>query len=163
MYTNYKKTKESNKGSIVVEMCFIMPIVIVVVFVVINMMLTQINKSAAYGEIQAVTYNKESYIESSSSDIASALECVVEANLSETMSFVDCLNAVADIESSSSYKNVFTSKTGYMKLSVSYQEQNIGIFLILDSGTSSGEVSVNEEIRDTGSNLRRWQIYGKNL
>ena len=158
-----KKKEEKNKGSVVVEMCFIMPVVIVVVFVVINMMITSINKSIALGELQVITYNKESYISDSSASPEMVLTDISEAYLKEAMSFIEDLSVDVDIESASSYTEILSMSPGYMKTEINYQENNIGIFLILSSESSSESLSVNEEIRDTAGNLRRWQIYGQVL
>ncbi len=163
MQTYSKKKEEKNKGSVVVEMCFIMPVIIVVVFVVINMMITGINKSIALGELQVITYNKESYISDSAASAESALTDISETYLKETMSFIEDLSVDVDIESASSYKEILSMSSGYMETKADYQEKNIGIFLILSSESSLESLSVNEEIRDTAGNLRRWQIYGKIL
>ena len=161
---NYLNIKgEKNKGSVVIEMSFIMPVVIVVVFVAINMMITIINKSIALGELQVITYNKERYISDSADSVESDLSDISEKNLTETMSFIENLSIDVDFESAGSSKEILSMSPGYMEAEVNYQEKNIGIFLILNSEDSSEKLNVNEEIRDTAGNLRRWQIYGKVL
>lgn len=153
----------NNRGSSVIEMCFVMPIVIVVVFVVINMMLTQINKSIVLGRMYQTTYNKESYIANSSgnTDAEEALENSLEENLTSELSFAD--NISVNVAINSGKTNVLNIIPGNLQTEIGFDENNIGIFLILDSGYSSNELQVNEEIRDTGNNLRRWQLYGKIL
>ena len=49
--------KKDDRGTIVIEMCIIMPIVITVIFVVINMMIVQLNNGIATGEAYHVIGN----------------------------------------------------------------------------------------------------------
>ncbi len=161
-FTDFKQERK-NEGSIVIEMCFIMPIVIVVVFLVINMMLTQINKSIALGEAYQIIYNKENYIMGGKASATAILEDSIEANISEGLNFVDEIKVDLDIEDGGGLVDLLAVTPGYLNASVSYQEMNIGIFLILDDEASAKEITAHEEIRDTAGNLRRWQLYGKIL
>ena len=57
--------KKDDRGTIVIEMCIIMPIVITVIFVVINMMIVQLNNGIATGEAYHVVCNRERYMSGS--------------------------------------------------------------------------------------------------
>ena len=51
-----------DKGSIIVEMCFIAPFLVGIVFVVINLFVVVMNYAVAAGEAYTVLYNREEYI-----------------------------------------------------------------------------------------------------
>ena len=48
-----------DKGSIIVEMCFIAPFLVGIVFVVINLFVVVMNYAVAAGEAYTVLYNRE--------------------------------------------------------------------------------------------------------
>lgn len=63
-----------DKGSVIVEMCLVMPILIGVVFVVINLFVVVMNYSIAAGEAYTVLYNREEYILLGDSDYSDTAE-----------------------------------------------------------------------------------------
>jgi len=155
----YERIK-GNTGSIIVEMCVLMPIVITVVFIAINMMFMQINRAAARGEAYAITYNKESYITGKNIAGDEILEQQIFRSLSE------CMNNLDELEVSVS-ENKGSGKLFYSvrrrKTVVKYEENHLGIGLLINKKVSQNKIKLEEEIRDTGNNLRRWQLYGKEL
>ena len=52
---------------------------------------------------------------------------------------------------------------GKRKTVVKYEENHLGIGLMINKKVSQNKIKLEEEIRDTGNNLRRWQLYGKEL
>ena len=152
--------EKGNTGSIIVEMCVLMPIVITIVFVAINMMFMQINRAAARGEAYAITYNKESCIAGQVGAGDEILEQRIFQSLSECMNNLDELeiSVAEDKESRKLFYSVRKRKTV-----VKYEENHLGIGLLIDKKVSQNKIKLEEEIRDTGNNLRRWQLYGKEL
>lgn len=155
----YEQIK-GDAGLIVVEMCVLMPIVITVVFIAINMMFMQINRAAARGEAYAITYNKESGIAGQNGAGDEILEQQIFQSLSECMNNLDELEISVSEDKGS--RNIFYS-IGKRKTVVKYEENHLGIGLLIDKKVSQNKIKLEEEIRDTGNNLRRWQLYGKNL
>ena len=51
-----------NKGSVVVEMCLVAPILICVIFVVMNMFILAMNSGISEGESRVVLYNRQEYM-----------------------------------------------------------------------------------------------------
>lgn len=151
---------KADDGSIIVEMCVLMPIVITVVFIAINMMFIQINRAAARGEAYAITYNKESYIAGQAGTGDEILEQQIFQSLSEYMNNLDELeiSVSGDKGSGKLFYSVRRRKTV-----VKYEENHLGIGLLIDKKVSQNKIKLEEEIRDTGNNLRRWQLYEKKL
>ena len=151
---------KGDAGSIIVEMCVLMPIVITIVFIAINMMFMQINRAAARGEAYAITYNKESCIAGQVGAGDEMLEQQIFQSLSECMNNLDELeiSVAEDKESRKLFYSVRKRKTV-----VKYEENHLGIGLLIDKKVSQNKIKLEEEIRDTGNNLRRWQLYGKEL
>lgn len=151
---------KGDAGSIIVEMCVLMPIVITIVFIAINMMFMQINRAAARGEAYAITYNKESYIAGQAGTGDEILEQQIFQSLSEYMNNLDELEVSVSGDKGS--RSLFYS-VGKRKTIVKYEENHLGIGLLINKKVSQNKIKLEEEIRDTGNNLRRWQLYGKEL
>ena len=152
----YERIK-GDAGSIIVEMCVLMPIVITIVFIAINMMFMQINRAAARGEAYAITYNKESYIAGQAGTGDEILEQQIFQSLSEYMDELE-----VSVSGDKGSRSLFYS-VGKRKTVVKYEENHLGIGLLINKKVSQNKIKLEEEIRDTGNNLRRWQLYGKEL
>ena len=70
--------KKDDRGTIVIEMCIIMPIVITVIFVVINMMIVQLNNGIATGEAYHVVCNRERYMSGSGNSAEDTLNQILD-------------------------------------------------------------------------------------
>lgn len=151
---------KGDAGSIIVEMCVLMPIVITIVFIAINMMFMQINRATARGEAYAITYNKESCIAGQAGAGDEILEQQIFQSLSECMNNLDELEIGVSEDKGS--RSLFYS-VGKRKTVVKYEENHLGIGLLIDKKVSQNKIKLEEEIRDSGNNLRRWQLYGKEL
>ena len=117
----YERIK-GDAGSIIVEMCVLMPIVITVVFIAINMMFMQINRAAARGEAYAITYNKESYIAGQAGTGDEILEQQIFQSLSEYMNNLDELEVSVSGDKGS--RSLFYS-VGKRKTVVKYEENHL--------------------------------------
>ncbi len=51
-----------NKGSIVVEMCLLTPILVCMMFVIINMLILAMNYSISTGETYTILYSRKEYM-----------------------------------------------------------------------------------------------------
>lgn len=77
--------KKDDRGTIVIEMCIIMPIVITVIFVVINMMIVQLNNGIATGEAYHVVCNRERYMSGSGNSAEDTLNQALDQMVRPSM------------------------------------------------------------------------------
>ncbi len=152
---------EKNRGSIIIEMCVIMPIVITVVFLTIHMMIIQINRSVALGEMYHAIYNKESYAGNNSDTYENVLKNSIFRTTASEMQFVNGLEVQVDYQQSG--KKLIYGITGNLSAVTEYEESYPGIALLIQNPEMKNKVKVKEEIRDTSNNLRRWQLFGKKI
>lgn len=152
---------EKNRGSIIIEMCVIMPIVITVVFLTIHMMIIQINRSVALGEMYHAIYNKESYAGDNSDTYENVLNNSIFRTIESEMQFVNGLEVQVDYQQSGT--KLINGITGNLSAVTEYGESYPGIALLIQNPELKNKVKVKEEIRDTSNNLRRWQLFGKIL
>lgn len=152
---------EKNRGSIIIEMCVIMPIVITAVFLTIHMMIIQINRSAASGEMYHTIYNKESYAGNNSDTYENVLKNSIFQTTASEMQFVNGLEVQVEYQQSGT--KLINGITGNLSAVTEYEESYPGIALLIQNPKMENKVKVKEEIRDTSNNLRRWQLFGKIL
>lgn len=152
---------EKNRGSIIIEMCVIMPIVIAIVFLTIHMMIMQINRSAALGEMYHTIYNKESYAGNNSDTYENVLKNSIFQTTASKMQFVNGLEVQVEYQQSGT--KLINGITGNLSAVTEYEESYPGIALLIQNPEMKNKVKVKEEIRDTSNNLRRWQLFGKIL
>ncbi len=122
-----------NKGSITVEMCLVMPLVLVVVFNMIMVIMNLINQSVIQGNSYVSLY---SYSEESDAIFN-------EAYLEQTIDERLVLNS-ADCDT---------------QIEISDEEVNVNIVNV-DKVNSLNNVSYKTEEGKGTTRLRRWQLYG---
>lgn len=155
----------NDKGSLVVEMSLITPVLLGCVFFAINIFIMQMNSGHALGKAYSVLYTKSEYgiSRNGEGDTAEA-----EAALQEA---ADVMMSVKNIETQISYVKTASEKPtvvadgvqGEYEVRVSYTDEMTGVgSLIKDSEKRATHVA-KQEIRDTAGNLRRWQVYGQLL
>jgi Flp pilus assembly protein TadG len=89
----------NNKGSAVVEMSIIGPVLIFVIFLIIDIMTVLINNGAALGNMYMVLYNKENYIQNTeNTDVQDVLEENISENVEDTLCFISNLKVEVSIE-----------------------------------------------------------------
>lgn len=149
-----------NAGSIALEMCFVGPIVICVVFFAINLFVICVNDAITMGIAYSTMYTKEMYI-ASDEDISSVMKTDMEDDM--TMASDLEVNAWFDEAPGATgpVQNLKGFKSGDYKFSLSYSTECPGMFQVLNKGSMKGERTGAQEIRDTSNNLRRWQMYGE--
>ena len=79
--------KMDDEGSLMIEMSLITPVLIGVVFVVINLFVIVMNYSVAAGEAYTVLYNREEYILLGDADDTQTAESVIRTNVEEKTTF----------------------------------------------------------------------------
>lgn len=120
---------EKNRGSIIIEMCVIMPIVIAIVFLTIHMMIMQINRSAALGEMYHTIYNKESYAGNNSDTYENVLKNSIFQTIASEMQFVNGLEVQVDYQQSRT--KLINGITGNLSVVTEYEESYPGIVLLI--------------------------------
>ncbi len=146
---------KNNSGSTVVEMCFIMPIVIIISFMAINMMILQINRSIALGETYSVIYTKESYYANSSDSASDTLAAAIDDALESELTWSSDISADVDADKT---LTIYT-----LTATSSYSENTPGFFWIITNDGLSMSITAKEQVRDTATNLRGWQLIGEKL
>lgn len=157
-----------NKGSTVVELCLIAPILVGTVFVVINMMILTMNYSISTGEAYTVLYSREEYMIDGSSgraDVeAESMDGDMEADMQGMLIYAGNVCAKSEFVSSSGGSGLLAGgASGEFMASISYEQTAPGMFAFGASGRMTKNVEARQEVRNVGSNLRRWQIYGELL
>lgn len=155
-----RNNSRNNAGSIAVEMCFVCPIVICVVFFAINLFVICVNDAIAMGIAYSTMYTKEMYIVSDE-DLSSVMYTDMENDMTmaadlEVKAWLDETPVVAG-----PIQNLKGFKSGDYRFSLSYSTECPGMFAVLKNNSSSTERTGAQEIRDTSNNLRRWQMYGE--
>lgn len=154
----------NNRGSVVIEMCLIAPILVGVMFVVINVLILAMNTGIAEGEMYSVLYNKEEYYMSvdgeGDTDMAAS---VLVQHLNNGMCMVDNVSVDACMKENKSAVLSGAAVKGNWNIQVSYKEDTPGVQMLINDGVVQKMVAVSQEIRNTASNLRRWQAYGELL
>ncbi|HAB87895.1 MAG TPA: hypothetical protein DCE60_02595 [Coprococcus sp.] len=153
--------KKDDRGTIVIEMCIIMPIVITVIFVVINMMIVQLNNGIATGEAYHVVCNRERYMSGSGNSAEDTLNQALDQMVRPSMQHLDELETSVRFRPSGNA--LLSGITGTIDAVIKYEELHPGIGLLTDKKATQRKVKIEKEIRDISNNLRRWQLYGKTL
>ena len=97
-------------------------------------------------------YNREEYrIDESGEGDTDSAERAMSTNVSEAVICADGVNA----EMSMNGKDLVAE--------ITYRESFPGIGILIDDGRCDRKTVTRQEIRDVGSELRRWQEYGKLL
>lgn len=156
-----KMHMKNNTGTIVIEMCFIMPIVITVIFIVINMMFIQINKGIATGAAYQVLCDRESYVSASSDNAETVLQETLDKKIRNSMQYLDELET--DVHFKKEKHTVMPGITGSLYAVIKYEENHPGAGLILNKTVSQRKIKIEKKVRDISDNLRRWQLYGEIL
>ena len=156
-----------NRGSSVVELCLIFPIVVWTIFFVIFLFVGELNHGIAEGEAYEKLYNRGAYIFSNTGQAAfeNILEEHIEKNLENGMSFLEALDVSVNFISSgdSLVHNLKKFRAGDLEIIISYEAMYPGISKLVEASFVDKTITCNQEIRDTGNNLRRWQLYGQIL
>lgn len=154
-----------DKGSVIVEMCLVMPILIGVVFVVINLFVAVMNYSIATGEAYTVLYNREEYILLGDSDYSDTAEKVMEENVRDNTVFTEDVEAATLMvdEGLVEHGAAADPVLGICENRISYTEKYPGIDILINESSRKKDVAAKREIRNTSNNLRRWQMYGEVL
>lgn len=162
-----------NRGSIIVEMCFVAPVLVGVLFVAINMLLIVMNQSVAAGEAYSVLYNREEYILAGDrtgdriGDIedTDTAERVMTENAGDQLVFSEDVKARAYMTDESVRRHGATAAPvlGTCVNEITYTEGYPGISALVNEKNRTKTVKAKREIRNTSNNLRRWQAYGKLL
>lgn len=142
-----------------IEMCIIMPIVITVIFVVINMMIVQLNNGIATGEAYHVVCNRERYMSGSGNSAEDTLNQALDQMVRPSMQHLDELETSVRFRPSGNA--LLSGITGTIDAVIKYEELHPGIGLLTDKKATQRKVKIEKEIRDISNNLRRWQLYGK--
>lgn len=158
---------KGNKGSSVVELCLIFPIIIWTVFFVIYLFIGELNQGIAIGNAYEKLYNRETYIYNNSGQAVfeEVLEEHIESDLRNRMSFLEGLEVSTDFirEGNSVFHNLEGLKAGNLQVTVSYETLYPGISKLVEDPVVHKSITSRQEIRDTANNLRRWQLYGQIL
>lgn len=157
--------KMDDEGSLMIEMSLITPVLIGVVFVVINLFVIVMNYSVAAGEAYTVLYNREEYILLGGADDTQTAESVIRTNVEEKTTFAGQVEARSYMTDTGAIEHgaMASAVLGICVNEVSYTERSPGIGQFVDENKKSKKVETMREIRNTGNNLRRWQSYGKLL
>lgn len=154
------KNNKDNSGSIAVEMCFVCPIVVCIVFFAINLFVICINDAITMGIAYSTMYTKEMYIVSDED-----LSSVMKLDMENDMTMASDLEVKAWLDETPGLpgpiQNFKGFKSGDYRFSLSYSTECPGMFAVLKNNSSSTERTGTQEIRDTSNNLRRWQLYGE--
>ncbi|MGN0396380.1 MAG: TadE/TadG family type IV pilus assembly protein [Coprococcus sp.] len=151
-------------GSIVIEMCFIAPILIGAVLFSISLFLVVMNKSIAMGELYEALYGKEMYLLDYGTDYKTVIKANIENCAGRQMALADNIdvNISENRNDGTLINNMEGFDKGEFKISMNYENMCKGIIMLPDSSFETG-YEARQEIRDTSNNLRRWQIYGNEL
>lgn len=151
-----------NNGAAVVEICIIAPLLVCVIFFIINIMLIMVDESIITGDAYLTLYNSYEYNISEYGDY----DCA--AMESEFMTAMETVPYVGDIQTDVEWNDggiigdLFGGAAdGQLSIGVEYDIDVPGGRLLLQGGKNRRSVVVDREIRDTSGNLRRWQRIGE--
>lgn len=151
-----------NKGSVVVEMCLVAPILICVIFVVMNMFILAMNSGISEGESRVVLYNRQEYrIDENGEGNTGMAENVMKKNMDSSLVFASDVTTDIDIQAIGG--SAITGVRGKIQARVEYDETFPGTGILIADGMRRRSAMAQQELRNVGDNLRRWQIYGRLL
>lgn len=162
--TGKEMIKNSNEGSIIIEMCFIAPFLVGTIFFCIGLFVDVMNKSIAMGETYNALYTKEAYILNSEQNYISDIESEIENHANQMMKLVEKITVEIkeNKKNNTVINNLKTFGGGEFSIKVSYENILKGVIMLEDK-VDKDKYEAKQEIRDTSNNLRRWQIYGNKL
>lgn len=162
--TGKELIRDSNEGSIIIEMCFIAPLLAGIIFFCINLFIVGMNKSIAMGETYNALYTKETYILDAEQNYKSDIKNEIENNVYQMMKLVESITVEVkeNKKNSTIINNLKTFDEGEFSIKVSYENILKGVIMSEDK-VYEDKYEAKQEIRDTSNNLRRWQIYGNEL
>jgi hypothetical protein len=155
--------KENNRGSMAVEMSLIMPIIVCVVFLLINIFLFTINSGMSQGDMYVMLYTKEQYVlDDENADLCETAAKNLREALEEGTYMTSDIKANMKSSEKSVVKELLSAQanTQEFEVNLSYSENLVGTGLVLNGNSRQLQMQAKQEVRDTGKNLRRWQIYG---
>lgn len=160
------KCRKDDRGSATVEMCLIAPIVVCVLFVIINMLFIAFNKCVAVSETYTVIYNRNQYgiDENGEGDICAA-EMSMGRKMCDIIISADDVSTQLSLSGGTSGRSALfeSSVTGDLSAETAYSETYVGAGWIVDDESESRRTLASQELRNVGQNLRRWQIYAELL
>lgn len=138
-----------------IEMCFIAPILVCIVFVAINLCVIAINESLVMSRDYVWLYTTCENMEEG--DSFSHSEAAAESVLDSGLIWADSSDVYMLADGS--------GKTNACVVSVTadYTEELPGVALMALSGKTDKSEEVSREQRYIGKRLRRWQVYGELL
>jgi hypothetical protein len=160
---NREMVRCNNCGSMVIEMSLIMPLIVCIVFLLINILLFTINSGMAQGDMYVMLYTKEEYVlADENADICDTAAQTLQETLEEGTYMTSNIKADMKSTDKSIVKELISAQanTQEFEINLSYSENLIGTGLVLNTSSRQLQMQAKQEVRDTGKNLRRWQIYG---
>lgn len=158
-----------NKGSIVVEMCLLTPILVCMMFVIINMLILAMNYSMSTGEAYTILYSRKEYMldgdKDRVSDEVDSINGDMKADIQEMLIYSEniCADSKFTADGTEGFGLLTGAVSGEFMASVSYDQMVPGMFVFDGGGRLTKSAEARQEVRNVGSNLRRWQIYGELL
>ena len=154
--------KMDNNGSAVVEICIIAPLLVCVIFFIINIMIIMVDESIITGNAYLTLYNSYEYNISGYGDYDCAAMESEFMTAMETVPYAGGIQTDVKWNDSGIISNLFGgAANGRLTMGVEYDVDVPGGQLLLQGGKSRKSVVVYREIRDTSGNLRRWQRIGE--
>ena len=157
---------KENKGQIVIEMCFIMPMVVGIIFLSLFIFIYVMNRAVAAAEVYTVLYTKEAYLigqdDISEEEITSILQSEISDSLSDRLYLIQEVGAEVELCGADGILSSYAD-AGYISAEVTDSMECEGLFMLISDATLDDRIYGRQELRDTSNNLRRWQIYGKIL
>lgn len=151
-----------DKGSAVIELCLVAPIVICTVFVAINMLFIVLNYSLAMSETYTVIYDRGMYqIDENGSGDTTAAESSMGRRMCDILMCSDDISTKLSQDGGSSI--ISGGVKSELEAEISYKEEYVGMELLDLGGEYRWQTTAKQEVRDVGNNLRRWQVYGELL
>ncbi|MBP3327018.1 MAG: hypothetical protein J6L77_11430 [Coprococcus sp.] len=156
--------RNTNAGSIIIEMCFIAPILIGVIFLFISLFMIRMNKGIAMGEAYQSLYTKEAFMIHSGQTYKPDMESELESNANQMMKLAKGITV--EIKENRKRNNVIHNlesfHVGEFAIKISYENIMKGVIGQGDHALRDS-YEARQEIRDTSNQLRRWQIFGDQL
>ncbi len=131
--------RDNNRGSITIEMCFVMPIVVAVVMMLISLILKGVNEGNALGSAQCMVYEYSDFNDGDKLSLAPAGD-------------------IKQLESSIMLDQI----TGSFDITEDSVSVGVGS-LNQDSHRSIASMGCTRERNKSTDRLRRWQLYGNVL
>ncbi len=162
--SNMNTSADNNNGSAVIEMCIIGPLLISVVFFIINIFLVSINKSISMREACHAICTREDYIMDDAKNYKYNIEQQISVNMNSKCMLIDNLHV--GVRKNETNKIIISNLRGFDEgefvIDITYRNICKGVIFQGINAFEDG-YQTRQEIRDTSNNLRRWQMYGDEL